>query len=483
MVREQNKNGFFRNLDYLTIFLYILLVGMGWLTIYAASYDVSLGGEIALQGRITSQIVWMGVSLGAAIVVLLIDTRFIKLVTPYLYSALILLLIATIFLAPDIKGSHSWLVITDSIRLQPAEFAKVATALMLAWWRDRYEFDLKNPRDLIISILIFTLPALIIILQSETGSALVFLTFILVLYREGLTSAVHNFGLFLATLFVLSLRFSGVMWGETNAGWLVILLMTYIAIVIAGSLYCSVRYLSLWGVIVAPALFAIFGVISLFTSVNFAIPAALSLIILLGYVAYMALGRRGKFVWLLFLFGVFSILMHLGVDYFFNNILQPHQQIRILVSLGLKDDPAGAGYNLRQSLIAIGSGGIWGKGFLNGVQTKLSFVPEQETDFIFCTVGEEHGFVGSVLVLLIYLSLLIRLIILAERQSDAFARVYGYSVACILFFHLTINIGMVLGLVPVIGIPLPYFSYGGSSLLSFTVLLFLLLRFDAVRYE
>lgn len=483
MVKSKQKNGFFQNLDYLTIFLYLLLVGLGWLTIYAASYDVSLGGELALEGRITSQIVWMGISMGVAIVVLLIDSQFIKLLSPYLYSAFVLLLIATIFLAPDIKGSHSWLVVTDSIRLQPAEFAKVATALMLAWWRGRYEFDIRNPRDLFVSILIFALPALIIILQSETGSALVFLTFILVLYREGLTSAVHNFGIFLATLFVLSLRFAGVMWGDTNAGWLVIIMMIYIAIIIASLLYCHVQHLNVWALIIAPSVFGVFGIASIFTVIDFSVPAGISLAVLLFFIGYQAIGQRGKFVWLLFLFGILSIGIHLGVDYFFNSILQPHQQTRILVSLGLKDDPAGAGYNLRQSLIAIGSGGTWGKGFLNGIQTKLSFVPEQETDFIFCTVGEEQGFVGSVIVLLIYLSLLVRLIIIAERQSEAYARVYGYSVTCILFFHLTINIGMVLGLVPVIGIPLPYFSYGGSSLLSFTILLFLLLRLDALRRE
>lgn len=482
MVTNQ-KNGFFQNLDYLTIFLYLLLVVMGWLTIYAASYDVSQMGEFYFQGRMTSQLVWMGVSLGAAIMILLIDSQFIKLLSPYFYTAFIFLLIATIFLAPNIKGSHSWIVITDSIRLQPAEFAKVATALMLAWWRDRYEFDIRNSKDLLVSLLIFMLPALIIILQSETGSALVFMTFILVLYREGLTSAVHNYGIFLVALFVLSLSFSGVTWGSTNAGLLIIVLLIYLAVVLGSALYCHVQRLGLWAFITAPALFALFGILSIFTPVDFAVPAIASLVILLSFIAYQAVGRRGNFVWLLFFFGITSVLLHLGVDYFFENVLQPHQQTRILVSLGLKDDPAGAGYNLRQSLIAISSGGLTGKGYLNGVQTKLSFVPEQETDFIFCTVGEEQGFIGSTIVLLVYLCLLIRLIVIAERQSDAFARVYGYSVACILFFHLTINIGMVLGLVPVIGIPLPYFSYGGSSLLSFTILLFLLLRFDAVRYD
>ncbi len=478
----QNKGTvFFRNLDYLTILLYLTLSIIGWLTIYAASYDVQLDGRITLEGRITSQLIWMGVSLCAAMATLLLDTALYKKISPYLYLLMLGVLVATIFLAPDIKGSRSWLVVTDTIRLQPAEFSKVTTALMLAWWVDRFEFSITRFSDLLVSFLIFLAPMSIIILQSETGSALVFFVFVLVLYREGLTSAIHMFGLFLIILFVLTLAFAETTWGLTEAVWVVVPLFVYLSTVIASEIYCQIRSMRLAALIIAPSCFAISLLVNALHPISFAYPALISLGLLIAFVGFQALGRRGKHVWALVLFGLLSISLQSGVEYFFENILQQHQQQRILVSLGLKDDPAGVGYNVRQSLIAIGSGELTGKGYLNGTQTKLSYVPEQDTDFIFCTIGEEHGFIGSTILLLIYLMLLLRLIRLAERQTSRFGRVYGYSVACILFFHLTINIGMVVGLIPVIGIPLPYISYGGSSLLSFTILLFILLRLDATR--
>lgn len=478
---ENKGTIFFKNLDYLTIILYLTLTITGWFTIYAASYDVQLDGKITLEGRITSQLVWMLVSYGVALATLLIDTAFYKKMAPYLYALMIGLLIATIFLAPDIKGSRSWLVVTETIRLQPAEFSKVTTALMLAWWVNRFEFNIHRVSDLVVSFLIFLLPMVIIVLQSETGSALVFLTFVLVLYREGLTSAVHMFGVFLIALFVLTLAFSGIKWGITDAVWVVVPLYIYLSIYIASEMYCHVRGMRLAALIIAPICLGIGATVAIFQPINFAFPTLAALAIMLGFILYQAIGQRGRHVWILVAFGFLSIGLQSGVEYFFENILQPHQQTRILVSLGLKDDPAGAGYNVRQSLIAIGSGELTGKGYLNGTQTKLSYVPEQDTDFIFCTIGEEHGFIGSTLLLLVYLTLLLRLLHLAERQTSRFARVYGYSVACILFFHLMINIGMVIGIIPVIGIPLPYISYGGSSLLSFTILLYILLRLDATR--
>ncbi len=480
-MNQRKGTVFFKNLDYVTVLLYLVLIVIGWLTIYAASYDIQLDGKITLEGRITSQLVWMGVSFGAALATLLLDTAFYKKIAPYLYVLMIGLLIATIFLAPDIKGSRSWLVITDTIRLQPAEFSKVTTSLMLAWWINRFEFSMKKASDLLVAFLIFLLPMGIIILQSETGSALVFLVFVLVLYREGLTGAVHMFGFFLAALFVLTLAFADTKWGMTDAVWVVVPLFIYLSIFLASELYCHVKWMRPAALIIAPACLAVGGIVHFFRPINFAYPTLIALVLMIGFVLFQAIGRRGRHVWALVAFGFLSIGMQSGVEYFFENILQPHQQNRILVSLGLKDDPAGAGYNVRQSLIAIGSGELTGKGFLNGTQTKLSYVPEQDTDFIFCTIGEEHGFIGSAAVLLVYLTLVLRLLWLAERQTSRFARVYGYSVACILFFHLTINIGMVIGLVPVIGIPLPYISYGGSSLLSFTILLFILLRLDATR--
>ena len=480
--RDEGKAGFFKNLDYPTVCLYLLLVAFGWITIYAASYDVGLEGQFSLEGRISSQMMWMIVSGVAAIAALTIDASFYKTITPSFYVGMILLLLVTIFIAPDIKGSHSWLVITDSIRLQPAEFGKLATALMLSLWLDRYTFDMKKASDLAVAFLIFLLPMVIIVLQNETGSALVFVTFVLVLYREGLTGAVPLAGLYVAALFVLTLSFSGRVWGITHAEHLILPLYIITGILLFSALHYRVRYLGLFALGAVALSFLVAGIVSFFIPVDFAIPSYVALALVLGYLVFrFFIGRNRTESLLLSALGGLSLLLQSGVIFFFQNILQPHQQNRILVSLGLKSDPSGAGYNVQQSLIAIGSGGFFGKGFLKGTQTKLSFVPEQDTDFIFCTVGEEQGFVGSVLLLGLYLVLLLRLIKLAERQTTRFSRVYGYCVAAILFFHLTINIGMVIGFVPVIGIPLPYFSYGGSSLLSFTLLLFIFLRLDAAR--
>lgn len=476
------STGLRHHADWLAILLYLILVVTGWLTIYAADGSfTSLDNGFILEGRPLSQLVWIGISATAAIAVLLIDTFFLKQSAPMLYFLMIGLLIVTIFIAPDIKGSRSWLVITESVRLQPAEFSKLTTALMLAWWMSKYNFSMDHTRDLAVAAAIIIAPMLIIILQSETGSALVYGAFIIVLYREGLSSAVPLFGIFCALLFVLELRFSSEVWGITSASRLVIPLLIYTAVSLAAIAYCELPRAWLPGVTTAPGLMLIGALVSRWTPVDFSLLAIAALILLLVWVVVQVYSHRGKYIGRLLAFACVSVLMHAGVGYFFENILQPHQQIRILVSLGLKDDPAGAGYNVHQSLIAIGSGGLLGKGYLQGTQTKLSYVPEQTTDFIFCTIGEEEGFIGCLVVLLLFLALIVRVIYIAERQPESFARVYGYSVACILFFHLLVNVGMVIGLVPVIGIPLPYISYGGSSLLSFTLLLFILLRLDASR--
>ena len=468
--------------DWLTILLYLILVAIGWLAIYAADGTYTITDtSFSIEGRALSQLVWIGISLSAAIAILLIDTFFLKQSAPVLYFMMIGLLILTIFIAPDIKGSRSWIVVTESVRLQPAEFSKLTTALMLAWWMSKYNFSLERTRDLAVACAIIIAPMLVIIMQSETGSALVYASFIIILYREGLSSAVPLFGVFCALLFILELRFSEVMWGATSAGRLIVMLMIYTAVVLSAQAYCDLRRAWLPGLVIAPGLMLAAAIISIWAPVDFSIFVVLSLLFLLAWVVLQVYNHRGRHIGLLIAFVVVSIMMYAGVGYFFDNILQPHQQTRILVSLGLKDDPAGAGYNVHQSLIAIGSGGLTGKGFLQGTQTKLSYVPEQTTDFIFCTIGEEEGFIGCLVVLLLFLALICRLIYIAERQQDTFARVYGYSVASILFFHLLVNVGMVIGLVPVIGIPLPYISYGGSSLLSFTLLLFVLLRLDASR--
>lgn len=469
--------------DWVLVLLYALLVVIGWLTIYSAdgSLDLESTGGFRLEGRALSQLIWIGISAGAAIVILLLDTFLLKQSAPVLYFLMLGLLVVTIFIAPDIKGSHSWLVITDSVRLQPAEFSKLTTALMLSWWMSKYNFSMQRSRDLAIAVAIIAAPMLVIILQSETGSALVYGAFLIALYREGLSSAVPLFLIYCALLAILVLRYSGVTWGITPADRLIVPLLIYLTIVPAAAGYCSLPKAHLAGVIIAPTLFAIAGLISLVTPVDFSIPALASLLLLIVWIVTQLYAHRGRHLGRLLLFAAAGLVLYGGVGFFFDRVLQPHQQTRILVSLGLKDDPLGAGYNVHQSLIAIGSGGLTGKGYLGGTQTKLSYVPEQPTDFIFCTIGEEEGFVGGVILLLLFLALILRVIYISERQPDSFARVYGYSVAGILFCHLAINIGMVLGLVPVVGIPLPYISYGGSSLLSFTLLLFVLLRLDASR--
>lgn len=481
MEPKHSKNSFFQNIDTPAILLYLFIVVMGWLSVYAAGYDLSPDSATALAGRSLNQLIWISFSMATATIILLLDSSFLKRVSPLLYVLMLFLLVVTLFIAPNIKGSHSWLVITDSIHIQPAEFSKVTTAMMLAWWGSRYEYNIKKRSELIISLVIFLLPLLIIILQSETGSALVFLSFFIVLYREGLTGAIILYGVLLAILFVVTLRFSSVTWGITDAGHLLIPLICYTSAALGVEAFSKGRRLWFPSLVIAPTVFAIFGIISIFTPTDFSFASYISLaaqITTLGIYAFM---KRGKNLGFIVAAILLSLLLSTSVEYFFDEVLQPHQQTRILVSLGMKDDPSGAGYNIRQSLIAIGSGQLTGKGFLNGTQTKLAYVPEQDTDFIFCTVGEEHGFIGSLIVILTFLILLLRLIKIAERQTHNYTRIYGYSVACIIFFHLMINIGMVIGLVPVIGIPLPFFSYGGSSQLSFTILLFILLRLDSQR--
>jgi len=401
----------------------------------------------------------------------------------HILIAMVLLLIVTIFVAKDTKGSRSWLNL-GPVSLQPAEFAKFATALALAKFVDRFDFNLSYPADLLKACTVFLIPMLLIICQNETGSALVYLAFLLVLYREGMTGSILFLGFCAVLFFILEIKYSPVSFGDQPfqvGTWLVLTIIQLLEALMIWimsrdrNLSLTVLGIGLGGMLVG---------------------LAVSLSIIPFKVTWLQMGLIGvtsvyivfrslkdmvrRYIWVA-VFAVGSIGYLLSVDYAFNDILKPHQRTRINVILGLEDDPQGAGYNVNQSLIAIGSGGLTGKGFMKGTQTKLKYVPEQDTDFIFCTVGEEQGFKGSLFVLLLYMGLLLRLIVLAERQSSVFGRVYGYSVVCILLFHLFINIGMVLGITPVIGIPLPFFSYGGSSLWGFTILLAVFLRIDCER--
>ncbi len=471
-----------KTIDWLTIVLYVLMVVAGWFAICGAGFEFDSVGLFDVNGRPGSQLIWIGISAVAIFVVLLLERDFFDVFGYLIYAAVIILLIVTIFVAPNIKGSHSWLQI-GSFRLQPAEFAKFATALAMAKLMNSYGFRLTTPKNFALALLIIFLPMACIILQKETGSALVYLAFFFVLYREGMSGYILLAGLCAVTFFVTGMKFSDVVVGATDMATLIVSSMI---LVIVFFLVATVIKDKLTMQIMAAATAASYLVayiVSLFTPVNFAW-VSVSLVCL--SIVYLLCFSFYHWVWhyaLIAVFALCSMAFMYSLDYVFNEVLEPHQQVRIKVSLGLEDDPTGAGYNVNQSKIAIGSGGLTGKGFLNGTQTKLKYVPEQETDFIFCTVGEEYGFVGSALVVIMFGIFIIRLIVLAERQGDAFGRVYGYSVASIFFFHLVINIGMVTGLTPVIGIPLPFFSYGGSSLLGFTVLLFIFLRLDASRKE
>lgn len=476
------KTEIWKSVDWITIMLYVILVVAGWFSICGASYEFDNVGLFDLAGRPGSQLLWMGLSVALIFVILMLESDFFDIFANLIYVAVILLLIATIFLAPDIKGSRSWLVM-GPIRLQPAEFAKFATALAVAKLMNSYGFKLTTARNFTFTLLLIFLPMICILLQKETGSALVYLAFFLMLYREGMSGYFLLSGVCAVIFFVASMKFSEVVVGATAMGELLvsslILLITIILIQVERKDTRSVQF-ALLGTATA---FLGGYILSLFIPVDFSW-ISMGLVLLISvYLVYLSIRN---WVWhyvMIAVFALASLAFMFSVDYVFGEILEPHQQVRIKVSLGLEDDPSGAGYNVNQSKIAIGSGGFSGKGFLNGTQTKLKYVPEQDTDFIFCTVGEEQGFLGSSAVLIVFSIFILRLIVLSERQVSVFNRVYGYSVASIFFFHLAINIGMVIGLTPVIGIPLPFFSYGGSSLWGFTILLFIFLRLDASRRE
>ena len=407
------------SIDWITILIYALMVVFGLVCVYASVYKDTHPNIWDTDMNYGRQLIWIGISAFLGLLILLIDEKFFYAFAYFIYGATVLLLLAVLVLGTTVKGSSSWIEI-GSFRMQPAEFAKFGTALALAKLLSGYNVNFKKDKKIqLLSAGIILLPMIIILLQNETGSTLVFSSFIFVLYREGLP------------------------------GW----------ILLAGFIFVVLSVLAL----LIPPLYILIGL------------AVIAII-------FLVMVRRTRLLILITL-GVVIIsgLLVGSVDYVFQNVLQAHQRSRINVLLGKQVDIKGAGYNVQQSKIAIGSGGLWGKGPLQGTQNKFRFVPEQSTDFIFCTIGEEYGFVGSVAYIGLYMLLLYRLLVMAERQRQKFNRIYGYSVVCILFFHFVINVGMTLGLMPVIGIPLPFISYGGSALLSFTILLFIFIRLDANR--
>lgn len=484
MQNNKNNTSVLHNLDWWTIGIYLCLLAFGWISVCGASYEYGADADIlSLSSRSGMQIVWIGTSICLGLVILLLDDRFYDTFAFAIYGMLLLLLFATIFNPHEIKGSRSWLVL-GPLRLQPAEFAKFATALAISKLMSRYGYNLTQWKDFLKACAIILLPMIFIVGQRETGSALVYSAFFLMLYREGMSGSFLFTAVAMVIYFVVGIRYAEptLLDTPTSIGHFVVLLLVQVFSSCMVWVYCKdigktkILLGTCLGITILALLFSIFVLPFDVVWVQLVLCAFLA-----GFLLYYALYDHIQQYFFILLFTIGSITFFYSADYVLNNVMEPHQRVRINVLLGLEDDLAGAGYNVHQSEIAIGSGGLQGKGFLNGTQTKLKYVPEQDTDFIFCTVGEEEGFLGSAGVLVLFLSLILRLIHVAERQTYKFARVYGYCVLSIFLFHVFINVGMVLGLTPVIGIPLPFFSYGGSSLWGFTILLFIFLRLDAGR--
>ncbi len=415
---ELRKNQFWSNIDIITIVLYAVLVFIGWISIYSAVYDENHQSIVDIERNYGKQLIWIITAFFIAFMILLIESKFYSVFSWGIYGFTMILLVSVLFFGKYVNGSRSWFEI-GSFRLQPAEFAKFATALVLAKYISSGNKKLEKLSEIFSSLGILILPLALILLQGDVGSAVTYLAFVFVLYREGLTGYVLFIGFLLGFIFILAL--------------------------------------------LVPQLYLIIGISAV------------------GAFLMYYFHKKKNAIFIILAGVILSVVMVIGFDYVFNNVFEQHHRDRINNLVGKDIDLKGAGYNVNQSKIAIGSGGVWGKGFLNGTQTKYDFVPEQSTDFIFCTVGEEWGFVGSIVLIALFVALLLRIIFIAERQRSSFSRIYGYGVASILFMHLTVNIGMTIGLVPVIGIPLPFVSYGGSSLWSFTILLFILIQLDSNR--
>lgn len=400
--------------------LYLVLVLMGWVNIYAAVYNDEHNSILDMSQSYGMQLVWIGTAVALALAVLITDTKFFTAFAYLIYGITIIALLAVLIGGKEISGSKSWFQV-GSFAIQPAEFAKFSTNLAIARYLSGLNINVNSLKTKLLPLALIGLPAILILLQNDTGSALVYSAFVLVLYRQGLSGNLLVIGVFTAILFLMALLFN-----------------KYIII---------------------------------------------SVIFSIGLFLFFFIRKNRKNILVLLGIVVIASTFTFSVDYGFEHLMEPHQKARINVLLGKEIDLKGAGYNVNQSKIAIGSGGFIGKGFLKGTQTKYNFVPEQSTDFIFCTVGEEWGFLGVLVVISLFIGLFIRIVQMAERQRSDFSRIYGYGVAAILFFHFVVNIGMTIGLMPVIGIPLPFFSYGGSSLWAFTILLFIFIKQDAYRLQ
>ena len=474
ILATREKTGKF---DWVLIALYLMLVVFGWVNIYSAVYTDEHSFILDFSQKYGMQFIWMLSAFVIAFLILFVlPQELYSTLSPILYAGILLLLTAVIFLGKEINGSRSWFVL-GPVSFQPAEVSKITTSLLLSYVMSKYGFRISKARDMFTVALIILIPILLIVMEKETGSARVYLGFIFMLYREGLSGWLLVFGFISIFLFVITLKFSPI-------------IAIDILFFLTSTATCLVtRKLIRWIIpTICTSLFIAF--IPYFQSLdgmqwcNIMKPEYWALVIILPISVIKVIGNlRKRIPYFKVISSIFtvSLMLIFSVNFIFNNVLQPHQRARIENLLGIQEDLKGAGYNVHQSQIAIGSGGFWGKGYLEGTQTKFNFVPEQSTDFIFCTVGEEWGFFGCAVIISLYTALICRIINDSEKQKDSFTRIYGYCIASCLFMHVFINIGMTIGIVPVIGIPLPFLSYGGSSLWTFTIMLFIFVKLEQQR--
>ena len=461
-----------KSLDWWLVGCWIVLVLIGWANIYASIHSTEPASIFDWGCRSGKQFVWIMTSVIIALVILFaIPPRLYEGLSVPRYGFVLLLLVAVIFLGIEVKGSRSWFEF-GPVRFQPAEISKISTSLLLATVMSQLGYRIGRLKDFFITALIILVPMGIIVLQSETGSALVYVGFIFMLYREGLTGWLIFMAGMAILLFILTISVSP---------YVAILTLTGVA----SMCICLYSGRFKWWVFLGIPLIVLFAFVPKIMALIPFMAEVDPIWVLTGcsllaapFIAFQAFRERNLFTHLALISAVAGLVLVFSADFLFNKVLQDHQRKRIEVLLGMKEDPAGVGYNVLQSKIAIGSGGFFGKGYLNGTQTTYGFVPEQSTDFIFCTVGEEWGFFGCTIVILLYVFLMWRIIHDAERSREAFTRIYGYCVACCIFMHLFINIGMTIGLMPVIGIPLPFVSYGGSSMWGFTAMLFIFIALN-----
>ena len=469
----------YKKLDWPLIVTYLALVLIGWISVFASVFDEEHAPILDMSQRYGMQFIWIVTSMVIATLILfVVNPKLYDVLAWILYFLSLFLLFAVIFVGVEVNGSKSWFML-GPFRFQPAELAKITTSLALASMMGAYNFRLKNFSSLVRTGLTILAPMALIIMEKETGSALVFGGFIFVLYREGLSGWILLFGILAIVLFVMTLAFSAFTSVIVLFALAVIAISLFSRKIIPGALFLII---SIPLLIFSPMLGQI-GALSFAPELNDVEWLAIVIAPFFIYTVYKSFKERAKYLRYVIISFVTAILLIFSVQYFFDEILQDHQRARIENLLGVTEDLQGAGYNVHQSKIAIGSGGLLGKGFLKGTQTKFNFVPEQSTDFIFCTVGEEWGFLGSVTLIGLFVFLIYRILVLAERQRDSFTRIYGYALASVLFLHFFINIGMTIGIMPVIGIPLPFISYGGSSLWAFTIFLFIFIRLDLERWR